>query len=186
MSFWGDFKEKLTQEYNKNTDLKKSVENIKDKAEDIGQKSSKITSKVSSKIKDSVPIMPESETVKKGAGKASEILKKTLDFMGRLIPFGETESPAQQKSQQTATANPDAKTAKTATTTETKDTTRTTTDNATSQSAKEPDVKAGPAIKKTEKKETQASVPPLENPEEAPGGGTALTVRPTSEWETYW
>lgn len=30
------------------------------------------------------------------------------------------------------------------------------------------------------------TVPPLENPEEAPGGGTALTVRPTSEWERYW
>ena len=29
-------------------------------------------------------------------------------------------------------------------------------------------------------------MPPLENPEEAPGHGTALTIRPTSEWENYW
>lgn len=44
----------------------------------------------------------------------------------------------------------------------------------------------GPPLMTKAQPQQVKTVPPLENPEEAPGGGTALTVVPTSEWEKYW
>ena len=41
-------------------------------------------------------------------------------------------------------------------------------------------------MSKTPQSPAVQTVAPLENPEEAPGGGSALTIVPTSEWEKYW
>ena len=95
MSFWTDFKDQFKQEYhhtpycsklidstryNKNGQLKESVDTIKQTAERVGQTSSKITNKakgtlgsVSDKIKEAVPYTPDSTKLKKGAGKISII-----------------------------------------------------------------------------------------------------------------
>lgn len=64
--------------YNKNAQLKQSVDQIKKTAERVGETSSKITNKakgtlgsVSDKIKVAVPYSPDSTKIKKGAGKIS-------------------------------------------------------------------------------------------------------------------
>eukprot|EP00026_Physarum_polycephalum_P009682 Phypoly_transcript_09815.p1 GENE.Phypoly_transcript_09815~~Phypoly_transcript_09815.p1 ORF type:complete len:418 (+),score=55.79 Phypoly_transcript_09815:107-1255(+) len=198
MSFWADFKDQFKQQYNKNEQLKESVDEIKQTAERVGQTSTNLTNKakgtlgsVSDRIKVAVPYSPDSTKIKKGAGKASEVLKKALDFLGNNLTFLKTESSIPQRSQQQqqqqqqqshqstkAEASTEGKATGSASTT-------------TSSSDTKPGItekpRGPPLMSKTSSStQTIQTVPPLENPEEAPGGGTALTVVPTSEWEKYW
>jgi hypothetical protein len=130
---------------------------------------------------------------------ASEILKKALDFLGNNLAFLKTDSSIPQRSQHAPKADSGTENqtsnASSSTTTASSEVKPDTTEKPRGMYSlfycnyKSLDLiysySAGPPLK-TKIQPTVQTVPPLENPEEAPGGGTALTVVPTSEWEKYW
>jgi predicted lipid-binding transport protein (Tim44 family) len=169
MGFWEDFKSKLKSNYESNETLKESVEELKEKAHHVGATATKVAEKVGTvkdKIQQSIPQAPDTAPLKEKAGKFSDTMKKVMDFVGNRLTFVKTDTYGAQRPVK---------------------------DKATAQQAETASTTSAGAQKTTSSpppqpaaKQKQTSVPPLENPAEAPGGGTSLVVRPTTEWERYW